>query len=151
METKIINPLRTGFKITSKIKVKNCNCRLIQLIMGPSSVAPTCLYALPTTSRHAPDVMTDGVLGDLLPNLDQGISEHNVPEVLNWIQFWETWGPVNGINAFVIQELLIHSGQALSCTRRNPWPTEDLILVPNSSQACTWRFVWRSTDPSSKR
>ena len=30
MENKIINPLRAGFKITLKIKVKNCNRRLIQ-------------------------------------------------------------------------------------------------------------------------
>ncbi len=65
-------------------------------------MAPTCLYALPTTSRHAPDEIMDGTLGDLLPDLDQGISElldnlwcylvavdapiHNIPEVSNWIQ-----------------------------------------------------------------
>ena len=69
-------------------------------------MAPTCLYALPTTSGHALDETADGVLGDLLPDLDQGISElldslwrylvvadapiHNVPEVLNWIQVWGT-------------------------------------------------------------
>ena len=38
-------------------------------------MAPTCLYALPATSGHAPDETVDGVLGDLLPDLDQGISE----------------------------------------------------------------------------
>ncbi len=63
-----------------------------------------CLNTLRTKSRHAPDEMVDGVLGDLLPDLDQDISElldslwfylaasnaliHNVPEVLNWIQDW---------------------------------------------------------------
>ena len=80
-------------------------------------MAPMCLYELPTKSGHAPDEMTDEVL-DLLPDLDQGISElldslwcylaavdapiHNVPEVLSWIQVWGTRGLVNGINAFVI-------------------------------------------------
>ncbi|KAJ8358599.1 hypothetical protein SKAU_G00151240 [Synaphobranchus kaupii] len=38
-------------------------------------MAPACLYALPTMSGHAPDESADGVLGDLLPDLDQGISE----------------------------------------------------------------------------
>uniref|UniRef100_A0AAY5KR03 RING-type E3 ubiquitin transferase n=1 Tax=Esox lucius TaxID=8010 RepID=A0AAY5KR03_ESOLU len=33
-----------------------------------------CLYALPTKSGHAPDKRPDGVLGDLLPDLIQGIS-----------------------------------------------------------------------------
>ena len=67
-------------------------------------MAPTCLYALLTTSGHAPDEIVDGVLGYLLPDLDQGISElldslwgylvaadeltHNIPEVLSWIQVW---------------------------------------------------------------
>lgn len=67
---------------------------------------PTCLYALPTMSGHAPDETTDGALEDLLPGLDQGISEllgrlwrylvvadapiHNFPEVLDWIQVWGT-------------------------------------------------------------
>ena len=36
---------------------------------------PKCLYALPTMSGHAPDGTVDDVLGDLLPDLDQGISE----------------------------------------------------------------------------
>ena len=60
-------------------------------------MASTCLYACLTTSGHAPNETTDGVLGDLLPDLDQGITElldslkcnlaasdgpkHNVPEV----------------------------------------------------------------------
>ena len=38
-------------------------------------MAPVCLYALPTTSGHAPDESADGVMGDLFPDLDQGISE----------------------------------------------------------------------------
>ena len=38
-------------------------------------VASTCLYALPTTSGHAPDETTDGLLRDLLPDLDQGIGQ----------------------------------------------------------------------------
>ena len=50
METKIINPLRAEIKVIPK----NLN---------------------PTTSGHAPDESGDGVLGDLLPDLDQGITE----------------------------------------------------------------------------
>lgn len=69
-------------------------------------MVPKCLYALLTTSGHALDEMADGVLGHLLPDLDQGISElldslwcflvaldaltHNLPEVLNWIHVWST-------------------------------------------------------------
>ncbi len=69
-------------------------------------MAPTCLYALPTASGHAPDEMEDGVLGNLLPDLEKSISmlldslwrylaapnalRHNVSEVLNWIQVWGT-------------------------------------------------------------
>ena len=63
-------------------------------------------YALLTTSGHTPDEMVDGVLGVLLPDLDQGVSElldslwsylaavdapiRDIPEVLNWIQVWGT-------------------------------------------------------------
>ncbi len=69
-------------------------------------MAPMCLYALRTTSRRDPDELVDGVLEDLLPDLDQDISElldslwcylaaldaliHNAPEVLNWIKVWGT-------------------------------------------------------------
>ena len=76
MEIKIINPLRVGFKITLKIEEKNCNRRLIQLssqlLMWLSSV-----YGphMPESSGQAPDEMEDGVLGDLFPDPDQGISE----------------------------------------------------------------------------
>lgn len=68
-------------------------------------MASTCLYALLTTSRPAPDKMADVVLGIVLVDLDQGISEtldslwcylaasdapiDIVPKVLNWIQVWE--------------------------------------------------------------
>lgn len=38
-------------------------------------MTPVCLYALLTTSGHAPDKSADGVLGDFLPDLGQGISE----------------------------------------------------------------------------
>lgn len=62
------------------------------------------------------------ILGDLFPNLDQSIRElslwlqiHNIPKVFNGIQIWETQGLVNGISAFIIQELLPlgHMRQAL--------------------------------------
>ncbi|CAB1458854.1 unnamed protein product [Pleuronectes platessa] len=33
-------------------------------------MASACPYALPTTSGPAPDELVDGVLGDLLPDLD---------------------------------------------------------------------------------
>ena len=38
-------------------------------------MAISCLYALLTTSGHAPEESAVGVLGDLLLDLDQGISE----------------------------------------------------------------------------
>lgn len=37
-------------------------------------MAPVCLYEHPTTSEHAPDEEGDGALGDLLSDMDQGIS-----------------------------------------------------------------------------
>lgn len=36
---------------------------------------PAYLLALPTMFDHAPDESADSVLGDFLPDLDQGISE----------------------------------------------------------------------------
>ena len=38
-------------------------------------MTPMCLNALQTTTGHAPDEMVDGVLRDLLPDLDQGSCE----------------------------------------------------------------------------
>lgn len=35
-------------------------------------MASMCLHALTTTSGYAPNEMADGVLGDLLPDLDLG-------------------------------------------------------------------------------
>ncbi len=117
-----------------------------------------CLYALLTTSRHALDEMADGVLGDLLPDLDQGISEllnslwcylaaldaliHNLPQVLNWIQVWRTWGPVNGFNAFIVQKMphetrYYHAPGGTHEHRtsiRCDNGSEDFILVPNSNK-----------------
>ena len=77
-------------------------------------VASTCLYAVPITSGHAPDEMTDVLLRDLLPDLDQGITQllvslwcdmasldgtsHDVPEVRDWNQVWGTGRPVHSIN-----------------------------------------------------
>ncbi len=59
---------------------------------------PMCLYAPLTISRHVPDEMANGVLWDLLSDMNQGITElldnlwcnlvaldapiHNVQEVL---------------------------------------------------------------------
>ena len=130
--------------------------------MRLSSVASTCLYALSTTSGHAPDESTDGLLGDVLPDLYQGISQlldslwcdlaaadgtrHDVPEVLDWIQVCGTGWPVHSINAFVMQELLTHSShmrtsivmheQEPSAQYTRIWPengSKDLIPVPNGS------------------
>lgn len=39
------------------------------------SMGPTCRYTCPMKSRYAPNEITGGVLGDLLPDLDQGITE----------------------------------------------------------------------------
>ena len=84
-------------------------------------MASTCLFALPTTSGHAPDETTDVLLRDLLPDLDQGISQlldslwcnvvlvdgtkQDVPDVLSWIQVWGTGRPVHSINTFIMEEL----------------------------------------------
>lgn len=38
-------------------------------------MARTCLYACLATLGHAPNEMTDGFLGDLLPDLHKGITE----------------------------------------------------------------------------
>lgn len=60
---------------------------------------PPCLHALPT-SRHAPDETTDGLPGDLLPDVDSlcwcggGVvaavdpTIRHVSGVLDWIQVW---------------------------------------------------------------
>lgn len=59
-----------------------------------------CLYALQTLSGHATDDLADGVLGELLSDLDEGINEildcgtalvaadaviHSISGVLDWI------------------------------------------------------------------
>ena len=73
VDTKLINQLRAGSKRTAS-HVKN----VITATLKFDSVvcmAPACLYALLTASGHAPDEPADSVLQDLLPDLDQGISE----------------------------------------------------------------------------
>lgn len=107
--------------------------------------------------------MTNGLLGDLLPDLDEGISQlldilwcdvavvdatiHDVPEVLDWIQVWEEGGEENRVNALTVQELLTHSihmklGTVMHQQEpRAQWSSKqsDLCLkirVPNSFQ-CT--------------
>ncbi len=87
-------------------------------------------------------------------------SIHNVPEALNWIQVWGTWGPVSGISAFIIQKLstpLATWGWAVSCTRRNHCTSvrsdnglEDFIPVANNSKGtvCTCRSLQPSKDIS---
>lgn len=107
------NPLRTGFQIAPRIRVKKLkpqddpkSVNFITATQCDSVVCmgPTSLYALPAMSEHAPVDMAEGVLGDLLPDLDQDIRElldslwhylavsdammRNVPEVLSWIQVW---------------------------------------------------------------
>lgn len=37
-------------------------------------MASMCLYALPQSCGHTPHETTDGLLGDLFPDLDQDIS-----------------------------------------------------------------------------
>ena len=78
MEIKYINPWRSGFGVTLKIKVENHTTGLSnfdvmslkQVKMRLVCVACTCLYDLPTTPGHAPDEVADGLLRDLLPDLD---------------------------------------------------------------------------------
>ncbi|MEQ2258373.1 hypothetical protein XENORESO_017792 [Xenotaenia resolanae] len=73
-----------------------------------------------TTSGHAPYEMTDGVLGYLLPDPDQSITDlldslrcdlavlegpkHDVPEMFYWTYVRAAWRPINGINSFILQE-----------------------------------------------
>lgn len=79
--------------------------------------------------------------------------------------FWGRWGPVNGINALVIQDLPAHSGHMrpgivlhqeeprahCTCIRSDNC-SEDFIPVPNSSQGniMTWRSVRPSKDTLSQ-
>lgn len=75
------------------------------------------LYDLPTIPGYALDV-GDGVLTDPLPYLDESIWELRTVcgvdgvrhDVVSWIQVWRMGGPVRSINAFILQELLTHSG-----------------------------------------
>ena len=76
METKTINQLMAGLKISLKIKVKHWNHRLMQLVWIffrathivtiVVCIAPTSLYALLTASGHGFDGPADDVLGDFL-------------------------------------------------------------------------------------
>lgn len=73
MKIKFINPWRSGFGVTLKIKVEKHTTgwsnfdvmSLKQVKMRLSSV-----YDLPTMPGHAPDEVADGLLRDLLPDLD---------------------------------------------------------------------------------
>ena len=72
--------MRAAFKITPKMSFKSFKSQADptswQLLLWLSSVygplMPVCTLI---TSGHAPDESADSVLGDLLPDLDQGISE----------------------------------------------------------------------------
>lgn len=68
-----------------------------------SLYAPHMLYACLTVSGHVPDETTDGILGDLLPELDQGISE-----LLGILRYrgvlLDLDGPVSGIKSFILQD-----------------------------------------------
>ncbi len=110
MQMKMINLQRAEFKDTPEIKVKQLCSRLVHYLKfhcsnsewySVVSMAPTCLYVCLTTSGHAPNETMDSVLEYLLPDLDQGTTEHldslrcnlaasdrpkhNVPEVFYWI------------------------------------------------------------------
>ena len=83
-----------------------------------------CLYDLPTMPGHAPDEAADVLLLDLLPDLDESISQlldslwcnvalvdrmrQDVPDVLDWIKVWGTGRPVHSVDVFFMQELLTH-------------------------------------------
>jgi hypothetical protein len=80
MEIKFINPWNSGFGVTLKIKVENhttgwsnfdvMSLKHIKMRLSSVCVASTCLYDHPTTPGHAPDEVADGLLRDLLPDLD---------------------------------------------------------------------------------
>ncbi|KAJ8374091.1 hypothetical protein SKAU_G00046710 [Synaphobranchus kaupii] len=82
-------------------------------------MAPACLYGLLTMSGHAPDESADGVLGDLLPDLDQGISEEL---------------PTH--SGHMRPGIVLHQEEPRAhCTSvRSDNHSEDFIPVPNSSQ-----------------
>ncbi|MED6232561.1 hypothetical protein ATANTOWER_032388 [Ataeniobius toweri] len=126
-------------------------------------MAPMCLYACLTTLGHAPYDITDGALGYLLPDPNQGIAElldsqrcnslvsnwkHDVPEMFYWIYVRGAWRPVNGINSFILRELPAYSchmrpgmfmHQAEPRTHFTSEGTnsgsKDFIPIPNGSQA----------------
>lgn len=68
-----------GFKITPKIKVKKrkslADQTCVNFTTATHNVTQSCLWPPPILSGRAPDESADGVLGDFLPELDQGISE----------------------------------------------------------------------------
>lgn len=111
----MINLWRAKFKYTinnqSDKKYDFWENELHQPEMALSSLslyAPHMLYACLTVSGHVPDETTDGILGDLLPELDQGISE-----LLGILRYrgvlLDLDGPVSGIKSFILQELPAHS------------------------------------------
>ena len=117
-------------------------------------MAPTSLYAHPTKSGHAPDELADGVLGDLIPDLDQGLSDllHSLWQYLAVLMHQYITSHRCSIG-FRSRE---HEGQSMASMppssrdclhtlatggtrgplhqRRSDNLSEDFILVPNSSQ-----------------
>lgn len=93
-------------------------------------VFPTCLHVVLTTSGHAPDIgrwfpprSGSGHFWASWPSLElfgnASLPVHSGPEVLGWIQIWETW-LTDDINAF-IQELSTHSSHM--------WPERDHCTI----------------------
>lgn len=111
--------------------------------------APACLYALPTTSGHATDEAADGVLGELLPDLDQGISE--LLESL-WLYLVVSDAPVH--NVPLVGSIGFRSGEQgdqVNGQPRSDNSSEVFIPVSDSSQgplAMMCRSVRSSKDMS---
>lgn len=76
METWIINLLRDGFSIALKIQLEKLDQKLDQISLNQLRLLFNSVYGLrvpertPTKSGHTADKMTNGLQGDLLPDLD---------------------------------------------------------------------------------
>ena len=70
-----IEVTKIWLKLKSMLVQKKTKTKSKMAAKNNTGMAHACLYALTTMSGHAPDDSADGVLGELLPDLDMDISE----------------------------------------------------------------------------
>lgn len=99
-------------------------------------------------SGHAPDEATDGLLWDLRPDMDQGVSQllrslwrgchmaavvdvaiHDVPEVTDWNQ---VWGSDWHVKCMCLQDLKLYHVLRVPCSVDHAPVTPDKPLEMNS-------------------